>query len=254
MMNGNTRITILCENQVGHKGARHCRGEWGFSALLETANHRVLFDTGHTDLYWKNAEALKIDLQKVNIVAFSHYHWDHTDGIVHHNFIGKKPLLFHPDLLDKLSENTRKTVQDDFEIRQSKNPYYISEDILFLGEIPRKMNFERGMYKDDPMKDDTALAINTAEGVVVLTGCSHSGICNICEYAKELTGKPLLSVIGGFHLMSNDPHTVDKTIAYFKKEAPRSLYPMHCVDFPVLADFYNGFGIFKASTADQILF
>jgi 7,8-dihydropterin-6-yl-methyl-4-(beta-D-ribofuranosyl)aminobenzene 5'-phosphate synthase len=256
MMNNENTMTInlLCENQVGHKGARVCRGEWGFSALLESKDHKILFDTGHSDLYWKNAEALKLDLQSVDIVVFSHYHWDHTDGIVHHHFLNKKSLLIHPDLQEKLSERTKKTVLDDFNIIPSRKTYKITEDIIFLGEIPRKMSFEKGTYKDDPMKDDTALAIKTSRGVVVLTGCSHSGICNICEYAKEVTHSPLHSVIGGFHLMSDDRETVKQTISYFKKEAPQSLYPMHCVDFPVLAAFHKEFGVIKAATGDQICF
>ena len=102
------------------------------------------------------------------------------------------------------------------------------------------------------MQDDSAIAIKTSKGVVVISGCSHSGICNICEYAKKVTGQELYGVLGGFHLFQNEPEVVEKTIEYFQKENPKYLYPMHCVDFPTLAKLHNFFECQKYSTGDVI--
>jgi 7,8-dihydropterin-6-yl-methyl-4-(beta-D-ribofuranosyl)aminobenzene 5'-phosphate synthase len=112
------------------------------------------------------------------------------------------------------------------------------------------------------MIDDSAIAIKTPHGVVVIAGCSHSGICNICEYAKKATGLPLYAVIGGFHLMgggagnagalNGDAEILNGTIDYFKNENPKFIYPMHCVDYSALAKFHEIFGIQKLSVGDII--
>ena len=114
------------------------------------------------------------------------------------------------------------------------------------------MSFEKGEHKGDLMLDDTAIAIKTEKGLIVLTGCSHSGICNICEYAKEITGQELYAVVGGFHLTVKNDAVVRKTIEYFKTQNVEHLYPMHFVDFPTLARFYNEFDTIKYATGDVI--
>ncbi|MCK5475255.1 MAG: MBL fold metallo-hydrolase [Candidatus Pacebacteria bacterium] len=248
------KITILCENQLSYKGAEVCLAEWGFSAFVQINDVNILFDTGHTGIYKHNAEQLGINLQETNFVVLSHYHWDHAGGIQHHNFKDKKKLIIHPEIINKLPLNESRKIKSDFEIITSKRSLEFSDNVYYLGEIPRKNNFEKGMYKNDKMLDDSAIAIRSKNGAIVIAGCSHCGICNICEYAKEVTGQKLHAVIGGFHLFQNDQETVDRTIEYFKAEKPEHLYPMHCVDFPTLAKFHLIFGIQKLSTGDEIEF
>ena len=248
------KVTLLCENQVGHKGARNCKAEWGFSAFIEASGKNILFDTGATGLYWDNAEALKIPIEQTDMIAFSHYHWDHTGGLPGHHFKSKKTVLMHPDALDKLDKPVRESLEKDFQPLYSTDPVEIAEGLYFLGEIPRVSLFERGMYKDDPIKDDTALVYKSDKGCIVITGCSHSGICNICEYAKLVSGQKLRAVIGGFHLMKNDGDLIEKTLDYFKNEAPELIYPLHCVDFEIQSLFHSQFGTEKLSTGDTLTF
>ncbi len=248
------KITILVENQSSHAGAKVCLAEWGFSAFIQKNNVNILFDTGHTGIYKHNAEKLNIDLQDTNFVVLSHHHWDHAGGLQHHNFKNKKNLIIHPEILDKLPIKASQKLQTDFKIIPSKKPLEFSEGIYYLGEIPRESTFENGIYKNDSMHDDSAIAVKSSKGTIVITGCSHAGITNICEYAKKVTGQELYAVIGGFHLFENNQIAVNGTIEYFKKEKPKYLYPMHCVDFPTLAKFYTIFGIEKLSTGDTIVF
>ncbi len=247
------KITLLCENQTGYTGAKFCISEWGFSAYIQHNGFNTLFDTGHTDVYLQNAEKLGIDLKSVDCVVLSHHHWDHTGGLRFWNLNMKKTLVTHPDTLSKLPSDQIKNIQSYFEVNASINPIEINEGIIFLSEIPRTNSFELGRYKSDDMKDDSALFFKTPKGVVVVVGCAHSGICNICEYAKLISGQQLYAVIGGFHLSANEPSIVDKTIEYFKTEQVPNLFPMHCVDFPTLSKFYNAFGIYKYSTGDEII-
>ena len=248
------KITILVDNQTGAAQNKLCASEWGFSAFIETQNENILFDTGHSDIFKNNAKNLKVDLDKTHFVTLSHHHWDHAKGLLHHDFKDKKKLIMHPDVLNKIPKEDLRKFKKDFEIVTSKEPLEFSSGIYFLGQIPRRTSYEKGMYENDKMLDDTALAIKTKKGAVVVTGCSHSGISNICEYAKEVTGQKIFSVLGGFHLFEDDPKAVEGAIKYFKAENPHSLYPMHCIDLPTIAKFYNEFKVKKMSAGDVIEF
>ena len=55
----------------------------------------------------------------------------------------------------------------------------------------------------DPLLDDQALFFDTADGLVVLLGCAHSGVVNTLEYIRHLTGgRPIHTVLGGMHLLN----------------------------------------------------
>ena len=246
------KITILCENESSHAGAKVCLAEWGFSAFIQTENVNILFDTGHTDVYKKNAQQLHVNLADTNFVILSHHHWDHAGGLRFHDFKTPKKLITHPEVLEKLPEDQSKKIKQDFKIIASKKPLEFSKNIFYLGEIPRENDFEIGNYKNDNMLDDSAIVIKTPKGAVVITGCSHAGICNISEYAKKVTNQKLYAVIGGFHLFEDESHAVNKTIEYFKTENPKYLLPMHCVDFPTLVKFNINFGCKKYATGDII--
>ena len=86
------------------------------------------------------------------------------------------------------------------------------------------------------------MAFKTDKGAVVLTGCSHSGICNICTYAKSITGQDLHAVIGGFHLVHPEKPAVDETIEWLRAEKIPRLLPVHCVSFDIQARLQNEFG------------
>ena len=87
--------------------------------------------------------------------------------------------------------------------------------------------------------DDTALVYKSENGIYIITGCSHSGICNIIEYAKEVCkDNRVLGVIGGFHLFEVTEQ-VNKTIDYLKQNNIKELYPCHCTSFAVKAEIHK---------------
>ena len=112
------------------------------------------------------------------------------------------------------------------------------------------------------MLDDTALVIKTEKWLVVITGCSHSWIVNICEYAKKVTWEnKLYWVLWWFHLLDSfwwadscEKWQIEKTLKYFKDESPKHLYPFHCVDFNILAEFKKEFNIEKLYTWSKVIF
>ncbi|MGL6294150.1 MBL fold metallo-hydrolase [Eubacterium aggregans] len=116
---------------------------------------------------------------------------------------------------------------------------HLSERLVFLGEIPRGTDFEarahigttivEGRVEADTLRDDSALVYQNGEGIFIITGCSHSGICNIIYYAKKVCGEEHIhGVLGGFHLLEDSPQ-LDQTIAYLKANRIDAVYPCHCV-------------------------
>jgi 7,8-dihydropterin-6-yl-methyl-4-(beta-D-ribofuranosyl)aminobenzene 5'-phosphate synthase len=244
------KVSILAENSAGRSHARDCLAEWGLSLLLEIGDVRILFDSGHKGTFSRNAEKLGVDLEKIDFIVLSHHHWDHTGGLRFHKFKTKKKLITHSRVPKTVLVEQTLDLAADFKLTASTRPLEFSPGMYYLGEIPRQTDFEKGAYEDDPMPDDTAIAIKTAKGTVIVTGCSHAGVCNISEYAKKVTGQNIYGVIGGFHLFEDDPKAIAGSIAYFKREEPAFLYPMHCVDHAAMSAFYESFKVKKYGAGD----
>ena len=180
-------------------------------------------------------------------------------------FIENKKLITHPGSFSKRFGKSdhrpiglslsKKEIQKKFELTETINHYQITKNLLFLGEIPRLNDFESQATSfefengdDDFVPDDSALVAIVNNELVVITGCSHSGICNICEQAKKVTGfSKIKAVIGGFHLMHQNKQSF-KTVKYFKNNQVEKLYPSHCTQLPALVAFYNSFGIGQVKT------
>ncbi|NPA37778.1 MAG: MBL fold metallo-hydrolase [Chlorobi bacterium] len=259
------KLSVLTENTAGGRfGAEH-----GLSYLIEHDNKTILFDTGHSDLFLKNAEKFGYNLKNdVDAIVLSHGHWDHGDGL---RFISDKPLITHPSAFIKRYRKadhsyiglaiTKEEAQNKFGLTTSAGPNKITDKIIFLGAIPRENDFEAKSTtfvdedgNEDFVPDDSAMVFILDDEIVVVTACSHSGICNITEYARKITGiSKVKVVIGGFHLKKNDNQTRE-TVTYFKKLAVEQLYPSHCTELPALAVFYEEFGIEQVKTGKQYTF
>lgn len=241
------KLTVLSEN----KAKPGFEKEHGLSYLLEIDNEQILFDTGSSDLFLKNAEKIGINLKLVNKVVLSHGHWDHSNGL---QFLKNKTLITHPKSFQKRYKSTVKDnlgitlsyaeLKDRFKLIESIGPYKITENLFYLGGIPRLNSFESQSTpyilengNPDFIEDDSAIAAIVNDELVIVTACSHSGICNICDYAKEVTGiSKVRVVIGGFHLKTLNEQTL-KTIAYFKENGIKDLFPSHCTSFSLLPYF-----------------
>jgi 7,8-dihydropterin-6-yl-methyl-4-(beta-D-ribofuranosyl)aminobenzene 5'-phosphate synthase len=129
-----------------------------------------------------------------------------------------------------------------FELDFNEKPKWLTDRLAFLGSIPRNNAFEGqtsigkvvngDKIEDDFIIDDSALVYKATDGLVIITGCAHSGICNTIEYAKKVCNvEKILGVIGGFHLQNPDKKQLRETIEYFKELNPKDVYPCHCTDF-----------------------
>ena len=232
------KLTILSENNT-HTREPYLMGEPGFCCYIECSGKRLILDSGYHGIALKNAAMLGIDLNGLDYIAISHGHDDHTHGLlplleagldVTHTKLVAHPKALKRKVVDGVESGfpwPEEEIRSRFDILEAKEPVEIAEDLWYLGQIPRTNNFENqkpvgfvvedGTEEEDYLLDDTALAYRAKDGVFIITGCSHSGIVNICEYAKTVLGEErLLGVIGGFHLLQ--PGTqLDETIRYFER-------------------------------------
>ena len=243
------KISVLADNHPGS----HTPAEHGLSYLIEYDGKRLLFDTGQSDMFLKNAEVMNISMKDIDMVILSHGHFDHGDGLW--NLSGGR-LLCHPGCFVKRYrkvdnsyiglKNSKDELAGRFELVTASKPYNIYQQIFFLGEIPRVTDFESlttsFVFEDgthDFVMDDSAMAIIMAEGLFVVTGCGHAGIVNTLEHAKKVTGiNNLYGIMGGFHLKENNNQTKE-TIRYIKDNKLKHVLPSHCTDLPALSAFYK---------------
>jgi 7,8-dihydropterin-6-yl-methyl-4-(beta-D-ribofuranosyl)aminobenzene 5'-phosphate synthase len=254
---GRRRIKITVLSEV--KAMEGFLAEHGLSFLVEADGQQVLFDTGASDIFLKNAGRLGIDLQSVPTVVLSHGHWDHGDGLP---FIQDKKLVCHPGCLVKRyrkqgSDNlgfalSRQDIEKNYSLALNREPYQLTEHLFFLGEIPRKNDFEGG--EEDFILDDSGLVYVGEKGLVIVSGCAHAGICNMIEYAVEVTGiQQVEAVIGGFHLKRLDATTLS-TIEYLKDRKVKRVMPSHCTKDPALEAFHRAFGMNEVKAGGEYLF
>jgi 7,8-dihydropterin-6-yl-methyl-4-(beta-D-ribofuranosyl)aminobenzene 5'-phosphate synthase len=252
-------LTILVDNNT--LTDRYFMGEPGLSFLLETAGKKILFDTGYSGVFLANADKMGFSLSDLDFVVLSHGHLDHTGGLVtliRHLTEAKIEKIKHqvPELIahprcfypkEKLPLQNNGSILDEAEVRRqfpvnlSDRPVWITEDLVFLGEIPRKFAFELpdtgkrricfpdGRTEPDQLLDDSALAFRSGAGLVIITGCSHAGICNSTEYAREVCGENrIVDIIGGLHLLTPSPSRLNMTGEYLQRLQLQALHACHC--------------------------
>lgn len=238
--------------------------EHGYSAIVKTtANGRtrtMLFDFGFSENgAADNAGTLGVDMNQVEIIALSHGHSDHMGGMERlAAMIDKReiPLVVHPAVFKssrylKYGEEMKihfppftreKAVHAGLRVIETAEPYpLLNGDVVFLGEIPRRTDFEKGFpiahfEKDgveswDPIEDDSSIVMNLrGKGLIILSGCAHAGIVNTVRYAAEVTGVSQVHVVmGGFHLSGPlFEGIIDRTTEELKSCHPTYVVPCHC--------------------------
>lgn len=223
-------------------------GEPAVSYYIEDNDNKILFDTGYSNVFIENAKKMNIDLDEINKIVISHGHNDHTRGLMYLTNENRNiELISHPntfnhkeiDKEDIGSPLSIKELEKIYKLNLTKEPIKISENITYLGEIPQTNDFEireqigyckiNNKIIDDYNVDDSAIVYKSNKGLFIITGCSHSGICNIIEYAKKVCNcNKIYGVIGGFHLFEINER-LEKTINYLKENDIELIYPCHCV-------------------------
>jgi 7,8-dihydropterin-6-yl-methyl-4-(beta-D-ribofuranosyl)aminobenzene 5'-phosphate synthase len=245
------KIYVLSENHAGDG----FEAEHGLSFFID-AGTKILFDAGQSDLFIKNAILMGLNISDVDVLVLSHGHYDHGNGMIH---LKGYPLILHPACFSsRYSSRTgdycglsfdAETASRNFDLKMHTEPFWISPKIVFLGKIPRINGFEdppSGFENEsgnvDHIPDDTALAFLLSDGLVVVSGCAHAGICNIVSHAIGVTGvQEVQAVVGGFHLKNDDIRT-ELTIRWLKDFGVKSVVPLHCTSGAAHKALSDAFG------------
>lgn len=247
------RIITLIENNPDDKNQLFF--EHGLSLLIEADGKRILFDTGQSGDFFKNAVALNQNLEDLDFVVISHGHYDHSGGFekLIEN-IKKVPQLvvgeeFFRPKYKTVAENEYKYNGVSFSeeyIREKgivlnmvkEDIVYLTEHIMVFHHFKQSNDFEKrnskffykedSHYSPDEFDDEISLGIVTEKGLVVIAGCSHVGIVNILNTIAERVNIPIYAVIGGTHLVEASAERIQKTIESLKKMKIQLVAVSHC--------------------------
>jgi len=195
---------------------------WGFACVVRFGGKTILFDTGADGaILLENMNKLNIDPEDIEVVALSHAHWDHANGLGHILAAKSNVMVYLPQSF----------------------PKSYKENVLHSGaqlkEIHSAEELFSGVFTTGEMKgiiEEQALAFKTSTGTVVITGCAHPGIVEIVRKAKEITADNIYLALGGFHFPKPE------VVSVFRKLGVQKAAPCHCSGDEALDFFRESYG------------
>jgi 7,8-dihydropterin-6-yl-methyl-4-(beta-D-ribofuranosyl)aminobenzene 5'-phosphate synthase len=242
--------------------------EHGLSLLLEIISQgeksSFLLDTGSTQLaIGYNAEKMGVNFKELRGIFLSHNHKDHTTGLDAVLAVtGPVPVFIHPYGFYTKWVKSRPSRLDKERLadlgarwRADDGPQSMAPFLLTTGTIPRTTDFEeiigisdrkvekQGAMEEEMFLDDGALVMKIEKkGLVIVTGCAHSGIINTIQQGQKLGGdEKVYALIGGFHLTQSPPQRITKTIQALREKEIPYLVPLHCTGFEAMAAIWQAF-------------
>jgi len=252
------QVTVLATNISDYGGL----GEWSFAALFESDQDAVLFDTGFKEnTVLHNVLHLGVDLSQVEKVVLSHFHSDHTGGLLilrehfrRANESALSQVYVAAGFFDqRVTETGVEVGPGDFAIAQDfraaaealgirfievDEPTEIAPKLWLTGPVPRveeHYNGPSGLFINrdgtsipDIIIDDQSLGYLTDKGWLMTSGCGHSGLINTGKVLQSIEDEPIYSIVGGFHLWQADSETLNRTASWLGERGLGLMMGGHC--------------------------
>lgn len=251
------KIVTLVENCVY---GRKLQAEHGLSLYLETPEKKILFDTGGSDLFIRNARFLHIDLKEVDMLILSHGHSDHSGGL--HAFLAynnKAKVYCKKEALDRKFKGDRENGMERIDELDLSRFCFLTEQtevapgVFILPELPivneEDTHFDlfdvlrNGNRQPDRFEDELAVAVCENQSITVLSACSHRGITNILEQVKKsFPDSSINLVIGGYHIHNATGSKCSIIADYFKQMPSTRVGVCHCTGVDKFAALYKELG------------
>jgi 7,8-dihydropterin-6-yl-methyl-4-(beta-D-ribofuranosyl)aminobenzene 5'-phosphate synthase len=256
----NAQITVLYD-AFGQESTM--QKDWGYAAFVEYGGKRILFDTGNNpDILARNAKAKGVDMTKLDFVVMLHRHGDHMGGLTYLLKVNPTVKIYAP------KEGFGVYGADLPSSFYRKDPSLSPEQRYYDGTPPEVMRFGSAwpganfqlvdknieiapdihliaLVSDKPGTlelRELSLAINTPDGMVIVVGCSHSGIDKIVESATAINSR-VHFVAGGFHLVVAPDPDIDRTVtALHDRFRVEYVAPGHCTGEPAFTALKKAFG------------
>ena len=259
------KITVLATNISNYGGF----GEWSFGALYEGNKESILFDTGFDEnTVLHNAQLLGKDLSKVEKVVLSHFHSDHTGGLIKlrktfqsinaqafsqvyvaKGFFSQRYMASAKPIENgKVGPGSFKEAQEfksaaenlGIQFMVVNSPTQIAKNLFVTGPVPRrheKYNGPKGLvikssedstWIPDIILDDQSVGMMTQNGWVMMSGCGHSGLMNTTDVLQGIANEPIYVAVGGFHLWQAQDSIVDETAQWLQDKGMKKFMGGHC--------------------------
>jgi len=218
------KITVLVEN-TRLAGREDLVAEHGLSLFIERNDQRILFDTGATDAFARNAERLGINIQEVDWAIISHHHRDHGGGLayflktnaeapVYLRSKGVGDCCFRAFGIINRYVGLDKGLYEKYSNRFEFVDEYkeISPNVFVLTDIGKRFPQPKGNrrlyvregndWNLDCFEHELVLVIQEKKGLLVFSGCSHQGMLNVVDTVfRQFDGGRIKAAFGGFHLI-----------------------------------------------------
>lgn len=218
------RITVVYDNNEYAPGRRT---GWVLAVLVAIDGSVVLFDTGADGpTLLANLRALSIDPRLIDAVVLSHAHGDHTGGLDGLLDTGIRPTVY---LLPSFPEDFKGHLRSRVPVVEVEAGRNVLDGAFTTGDL-------------DGGIPEQALVVETARGLVVVTGCAHPGVARMVARVRSRRTEPVHLVLGGFHLRDSTQEQIRAVITEFRRLGVERVAPCHCTGDRAIEMFAGAYG------------